>query len=45
MKTVKNLIPSIQFNSIQLDLFAVLIGALFVAAAFGTVMVMIVSRF
>jgi hypothetical protein len=45
MKTVKNLIPSIQLDSIQLDLFAVLIGALLIAAALGTVMVMIVSRF
>lgn len=45
MKTVKNLIPSIQLNSIQLDLFAVLIGALLVASAFGMIMVMIVSKF
>jgi hypothetical protein len=45
MKTVKNLIPSIQLNSIQLDLFAVLIGALLIASAFGMIMVMVVSKF
>jgi hypothetical protein len=44
MKTVKNLIPSIQLDSIQLDLFAVLIGALLIASAIGTIMVMIVSK-
>ncbi|MFM9838760.1 MAG: hypothetical protein ACKVOQ_10885 [Cyclobacteriaceae bacterium] len=45
MKTVKNLIPTIQLNSIRLDLFAVLIGALLIASAFGMIMVMVVSRF
>ncbi len=45
MKTVRNLIPSIQLNSIQLDLFVVLVGALLVATALGTIMVMIVSKF
>jgi hypothetical protein len=45
MKTVRNLIPSIQMNPIQLDLFAVLIGALLIASAFGMIMVMVVSKF
>ncbi len=45
MKTVRSFIPFIQLNSIQLDLFAVLIGALLVASAFGTIVVMIVSKF
>jgi hypothetical protein len=45
MKMLKGLIPSIQISSIQMDLLAVLTGALLVALAIGTIMVMVVSRF
>jgi hypothetical protein len=45
MKVLKGLIPPIQISSIQMDLLAVLTGALLVALAIGTIMVMVVSRF
>jgi hypothetical protein len=45
MKAVKNFLPSILVNSIKLQLATTLLGALMIAMAIGTVVVMIVSRF
>ena len=52
MKTIKNLIPNlhlhvptIQFNSIQIELLVILAGAALVAMAIATMMVMVVSKF
>jgi hypothetical protein len=45
MKIVKSLIPTIQLNSIQLDLFFILVSAMLVACAIGTVIAIVASRF
>jgi hypothetical protein len=45
MKAVKNFLPTIHINSIELQLATTLLGALMIAMAIGTVVVMIVSRF
>ncbi|MFN6088051.1 MAG: hypothetical protein ACK47E_04830 [Cyclobacteriaceae bacterium] len=45
MKAVKNFLPLVHFNSIKLQLATTLLGALMIAMAIGTVVVMIVSRF